>query len=78
MMKDDSLSTFETSLKKLETIVKTMQNGELPLDQSMKQFEEGINLIRSCQHLLKEAEQKVKILTSSHTLKDFDHDNFAE
>ena len=77
-MKDDSLSTFETSLKKLETIVKTMQNGELPLDQSMKQFEEGINLIRSCQHSLKEAEQKVKILTSSHTLQDFDHDNSAE
>jgi exodeoxyribonuclease VII small subunit len=48
-----------------------MESGSLSLDASLKQFEEGINLIRSCQQTLGEAEQKVQILTGK-SVNDFD------
>lgn len=58
---------FEKSLEKLETIVEAMENGDLELEQSLKQFEEGIKLIRSCQTSLKTAEQKIQILTENES-----------
>lgn len=53
---------FEKSLAELEQIVERMEQGELSLDESLKQFERGIALTRSCQTALQEAEQKVEIL----------------
>ena len=53
---------FEKSLQQLNLIIEKMESGELSLDASLKQFEEGISLIRSCQQTLSEAEQKVQIL----------------
>ncbi len=53
---------FEAALKELEQLVETLEQGELSLDESLKQFERGIQLTRSCQKTLKEAEQKVQIL----------------
>jgi exodeoxyribonuclease VII small subunit len=53
---------FEKSLAELEQIVERMEQGELSLDESLKQFERGVALARSCQTALQQAEQKVEIL----------------
>lgn len=53
---------FEESITKLEALVERMENGNLSLEESLKTFEEGINLTRECQQALKTAEQKVKLL----------------
>lgn len=53
---------FEKSLAELEQIVERMEQGELSLDESLKQFERGVALTRSCQSALQQAEQKVAIL----------------
>ena len=53
---------FETALAELEALVEKMEQGDLSLDESLKQFERGVQLTRSCQQALKEAEQKVRIL----------------
>ena len=54
---------FENKLKRLEEIVKKMEQGDLELDDSLKLFEEGVKLTKECQTHLSQAEQKVKILT---------------
>lgn len=53
---------FEKSLDELEKIVSELEQGDLSLDESLKYFEKGIALTRTCQKALKEAEQKVQIL----------------
>ena len=53
---------FEASLKELETLVETMEKGDLSLEDSLSHFERGVQLSRTCQQALKEAEQKVEIL----------------
>ncbi len=53
---------FETALAELEALVERMEQGDLTLDESLKQFERGVQLTRSCQQALQEAEQKVQIL----------------
>jgi len=53
---------FETALEELETLVERMENGESSLEDSLKDFERGIELTRSCQTALAEAEQKIEIL----------------
>lgn len=51
--------TFETAMKRLEEVVKALENGETPLDQSLQLFEEGTALVRTCTELLNNAEQTV-------------------
>lgn len=51
---------FEASLARLEQIVRAMESGEASLDESIKLFQEGTELIRSCEKLLDEAELNVK------------------
>ncbi len=53
---------FEQALGELEAVVERLEHGELPLDDALKQFERGVELARSCQAALKQAEQKVEIL----------------
>ncbi len=53
---------FETAMRDLEAIVERLEQGDLPLEESLAAFERGILLTRSCQSALKEAEQKVEIL----------------
>ena len=55
--------TFEESLKRLEEIVRALENGDTPLDEYMKLFEEGVSLSATCNELLEKAEQKVSMLT---------------
>lgn len=56
------MATFEESLKKLETIVTQMEHGDLPLEDSVKLFEEGMQLSAACKKQLEDAEGKVEIL----------------
>ena len=53
---------FEQAMARLETIVSELERGDLPLDESLKIFEEGIKLSKSCLKMLDEAERKVEIL----------------
>jgi len=54
---------FEGALRELEALIKRMESGELPLEESLTQFGRGMALTRACQKALAEAEQKVKLLT---------------
>ena len=54
--------TFEEALVELETLVETFEKGDLSLEESLKSFERGVELTRTCQQALKEAEQKIEIL----------------
>ena len=54
--------SFEDSVKRLDEIVKHLESGDLPLEESLSLFEEGTCLITSCNAMLEEAEQKVSIL----------------
>jgi exodeoxyribonuclease VII small subunit len=56
------LATFEESLKQLETIVAQLEGGDLPLEDSLKMFEEGMRLSAECKQELDAAEGKVQIL----------------
>lgn len=53
---------FEKSLTRLEEVVKRLESTDLPLDEAMKLFEEGVKLSRDCQKQLEEAEGRVEIL----------------
>lgn len=53
---------FENAMTRLETIVSELEKGDLPLDESLKIFEEGIRLSKTCLKMLDDAERKVEIL----------------
>ncbi|RMD68252.1 MAG: exodeoxyribonuclease VII small subunit [Gammaproteobacteria bacterium] len=53
---------FEKALGELEALVERMERGDMPLEEALKSFEEGIRLTRTCQKALAEAEQKVRML----------------
>lgn len=53
---------FETAMARLEEIVQELEQGELPLEQALKLFEEGTKLSRFCAKRLEEAEQRVEVL----------------
>ena len=52
--------TFEASMARLEQIVRAMDRGDVALEESLKLFQEGTELVRSCQKLLDEAQLQVK------------------
>ena len=56
------MATFEESLKKLDGIVSALESGNLPLEDSIKLFEEGVQLSAACKQELETAEGKVQIL----------------
>ena len=56
------MPTFEESLKKLEAIVEQLEKGDLPLEESLKLFEQGVDLSAVCKKELDEAEGKVQTL----------------
>jgi len=62
---------LEKSLGDLEKIVEQLEDGDLSLEQALKQFEKGIKLSRDCQTALQAAEQRVQLLTGGK-LEDFD------
>ena len=56
--------TFEQDLRRLEEIVRAMERGDVALEESLKLFQEGTELVRSCGKLLDDAEQQVKLVLS--------------
>ena len=64
--------TFESQLEALEEIVNHLEKGDLPLNDSLTQFEQGIKLTKDCQQMLSQAEQKVLLLSED----DDQLDNF--
>ena len=73
-MKRKTPINFEATLNELETLVEQLERGDISLEESLKQFEHGIQLVRSCQQSLQAAEQKVQMLTrdrTGDTLEDF-------
>ncbi len=55
---------FNKGLLELESIVKTMESGDLSLEDSLKYFEQGVKLTRQCQSALSAAEQKIALLSA--------------
>ena len=56
--------SFEESMLRLEEIVRTMERGDVPLEESLKLFQEGTALVNSCTELLEKAELQVKKVTA--------------
>ena len=66
-------ASFETALAELETIVATMEGGQLPLAESLAAYKRGAELLQYCQAALKDAQQQVQILERG-VLKSFEPD----
>lgn len=70
----DQSPKLEDALNEISTLIEKMEKQELTLEQSLTHFERGINLIKHCQKILEEAEQKVQILVQKNgqdTLSNF-------
>src|SRR5215213_3564100 len=55
-------ATFETQLAALEKVVRDLERGDLPLEESLKLFEDGVRLSRECQERLNQAERRIEVL----------------
>lgn len=78
MAKITNSINFEKTLAELEQLVETMEKGDLSLEESVKHFERGIFLTKTCQQALSEAEQKVSVLLEKDgksELEPFNPDN---
>ncbi len=54
--------TFEAALKRLEEVLDSLEHGDLPLEEAMGAFEEGVRLVRLCHQKLDEVERRVELL----------------
>ncbi len=68
---------FEESVKRLEEIVSLLENGDIPLEESIKLFEEGIKLSKKCNESLNKVEEKVKVILGENG-KNLIMENFEE
>lgn len=59
-MMSNQNATFETNMQRLEQIVRAMERGDVALEESLKLFQEGTELVKNCSKLLDEAELQVK------------------
>ena|SRR5215212_2526071 len=68
--------SFETAMDRLEKIVEQMESGQLPLEDLIVRYEEGMNLVKVCQERLASAEQKIEIIARNNSgkpvVKDFE------
>ncbi len=72
MAKEKVELSFEENIKKLESIVKELENGEVPLDDAINKFTEASNIAKICDEKLKNATDSInKIMNTDGTLKDF-------
>ena len=60
---------FETALKKLESIVEKLENGDLSLEEALKQYEEGVHMADLCSKRITEAEKRVEVLMKTSSGK---------
>lgn len=59
---DEQKLTFESAMQRLDAIVRTLEQGDAPLEESLTLFEEGSKLLKLCNGMLDSAEQKVTLL----------------
>jgi len=65
----ETVKDFETAIAELETIVKTLEEGDLALEKSLELFERGIELSRYCHSRLEQAERRIEVLTDRGEVK---------
>jgi exodeoxyribonuclease VII small subunit len=68
-MADTSIKDFEAAIAELDSIVRKLEEGDLPLEQSLALYERGIHLSRFCHARLEDAERRIEILTERGELK---------
>jgi exodeoxyribonuclease VII small subunit len=66
---DPTIKDFESAIAELESLVKTLEDGDLALEKSLELFERGVQLSRFCHSKLEEAERRVEILNDRGELK---------
>jgi exodeoxyribonuclease VII small subunit len=69
----DTIKDFESAIAELETIVKQLEDGDLPLDKSLALFERGVALSRYCHDQLGAAQRRIEMLSERGTLSDASH-----
>ncbi|MFT5117643.1 MAG: exodeoxyribonuclease VII small subunit [Kiritimatiellia bacterium] len=77
MSNKQKILSFEQSLNNLEILVEALETGDLPLEEALSTFEQGIKLTKECQQQLSKAEQKVSLLVGENDdmhLVDFTND----
>ena len=67
---DPTIKDFEAALTELDTIVRKLEDGDIPLEQSLQLFERGVQLSRFCHARLEEAEKRIEILNERGQLQD--------
>lgn len=74
--KQDNELSFEAAMSRLEEIVRSLESGTAPLDESLTMFEEGVHLVSLCNSTLDKAERKIKMIEKKsggeYTERDFD------
>ena len=73
MTKGNKKIDFESSLKKLESIVEKLEDENINLEDSVKSFEEGVNLVKECQKQLQNADIKIKKLLNDGSSAEIDN-----
>jgi exodeoxyribonuclease VII small subunit len=68
-MADTSIKDFEAAIAELESIVKKLEEGDMPLEQSLTLYERGVHLSKFCHARLEEAERRIEILNERGELK---------
>ena len=66
---DPTIKDFETAIAELESIVKKLEDGDLPLETSLQLYERGVQLSRFCHSSLEEAERRIEVLNEHGELK---------
>lgn len=66
---DSTIKDFEAAIAELETIVKKLEDGDLPLEKSLELYERGVQLSRFCHTRLEEAEKRIEILNERGELR---------
>ena len=66
-------ASFEAAMTELETLVEKMEDGQLPLEQSLSAYQRGFALLKYCEGVLNEAQQRIRVLEDG-ALKDFPGD----
>lgn len=71
MTKSNAPKNFESALADLSEIVRQMEDGRLPLEQSLAAYKRGAELLKYCRQSLQTAEQQVRLLNEQNQLQDF-------
>ena len=66
---DDTIKDFEAAIAELEALVKKLEEGDIPLETSLKLYERGVYLSRFCHSRLEDAERRIEVLNERGELK---------